>query len=325
MSSPLPATPSALGAPQVPDRADRAPAGTIYDLGYKRYLGTRLPQRTRWRVIMRQQLSHAWKTWWRFKIPLLAAVIATVASGAVMYLWADTVMGVLGRPNLEAGPGALLVRFVDGIVPLSVVWYCKIGFVASLTVAAQVVATDLRTGALTFYFARPVRPVDYVIGKAAGLAVLAALLVGAGPVLLSLLQLGLSGSVDELVGKLPNVGYAATIGALGTLVYSVVPLGFSALAPDRRWAVGLWTLYYVALGSIVTALGNAVWQPLAALDLTASLTRVSMALFDVTFVHSAPFAVGWGVASIVLHAGAALALVTWRLRQAADRGVGGSS
>lgn len=309
-----------------------APAGTIHDLGYQRYVGTRLPQATRWKVVMRQQLAFAWKTWWRFKVPMIGALIATVVGGAVMYVWADTVMGVLGRRGGPAeagagpgGPAGFVVRFLDGIVPLSVVWYCKLGFIASLTVAAQTVSTDIGSGALTFYFARPVRPVDYVLGKAAGLALLAALLVGLGPILLTLFQLGLSSSTEELVNKLPHLAHAALIGGLGTLVYSVVPLGFSALVTDRRWSLGLWAIYYVAFGSIMAALGMAVFPPLAALDLPTALTRVSMALFDVTFVHTVPFAVGWGVASVVLHAAVALALVLWRVRKEAHQGVGGGS
>ncbi len=303
-----------------------APAGAIHDLGYQRYIGTRLPQTTRWKVVMWQQLAFAWKTWWRFKVPLFGALIATVVGGAVMYVWSDTVMGILNRRGAaEAGPGAIAVRFLDGIVPLSVVWYCKLGFIASLTMAAQTVSTDVGTGALTFYFARPVRPVDYVLGKAAGLAVIAAALVGIGPVLLTLFQLGLSSSTEELVSKLPHLAHAALIGTLSTLVYSLVPLGFSAAVADRRWTVGLWAIYYVAFGSIVAVLGAAVYPPLAALDLTTALTRISMALFDVTFIQSVPFAVGWGVASVMAHAAAALALVLWRVRKESHQGVGGSS
>ena len=36
-------------------------SGQIHDLGYKRYVGTRRSQGTRWRVIMREQISNGWK------------------------------------------------------------------------------------------------------------------------------------------------------------------------------------------------------------------------------------------------------------------------
>jgi hypothetical protein len=305
------------------------PAGTVYDLGYKRYLGTRLPQGMRWRVIMRQQLGSAWKTWWRFKLSMVSAIIATLVAGAIMYVASDTVMQLLRRGDGGgANPvGQMALRFIDGILPLSVIWYCKIGFIASMTVAASVVATDVRTGAFTFYFARSVRPLDYVLGKAAGLALLAGLLTFAGPVLLALLRVGLSDSTSQITAQLRGVGYAGIVGLLGTALYSIVPLGFSALVADRRWAVGLWALYYVAFGSIMTGLGFAVWGPLAALDLPGALSRISYALFDVVLTaRGAPhFSIAWDIGSIAAHTIAALALVWWRVDKSARDGVGGMS
>lgn len=324
---------AAAGPPPQPAQrpAPSQPTGTVHDLGYKRYAGARLAQGLRWRVIMRQQLGFAWKTWWRFRLAMVGAVVATLVSGAVMYVASDTVMRILERSGPRGGEfnpmGQVALRFIDGILPLSVLWYCKLGFIASMTVAASVVATDLRTGAFTFYFARSVRPVDYVLGKAAGLALLAALLTFAGPVLLSLLRVGLSDSTAQVAEQLRGVVYAGLIGLLGTLLYSIVPLGFSALVADRRWAVGLWALYYVAFGSIMSGLSFVAWGPLAAFDLPNALSRVSYALFDVALAgRDVPhFSLGWDIGSIAVHAAAALALVWWRVAKAARDGVGGMS
>ncbi len=307
------------------------PRGTVHDLGYKRYAGARLAQGLRWRVIMRQQLGFASKTWWRFRLSMIGAIVATLASGAVMYVASDKVMSILARPGMRDSDfnpmGQVALRFIDGILPLSVLWYCKLGFIASMTVAASVVATDLRSGAFTFYFARSVRPVDYVLGKAAGLALLAGVLTFAGPVLLSILRVGLSEEAAQVTEQLRGVLYAGLIGLLGALLYSLVPLGFSALVADRRWAVGLWALYYVAFGSIMTGLSFVAWGPLAAFDLPGALSRISYALFDVTLTdRAAPhFSIGWDIASIAAHATAALALVWWRVAKAARDGVGGMS
>lgn len=324
--APAPLSPSVSGS-----MAAVAPVGTVHDLGYKRYHGTRLPQNLRWRVIMRQQLGFAWKTWWRFKLSMVSAVVATLVSGAVMYVASDTAMEMLGRGG-GGGRGfnpvsEMALRFIDGILPLSVVWYCKIGFIASMTVAASTVATDVRTGAFSFYFARSVRPADYVLGKAAGLALLAGLLTLAGPVLLAILRVGLSSSTADVVAQLRGVGYAMIVGLCATALYSIVPFGFSALVADRRWAIGLWALYYVAFGSMMTGLGIAVWPPLAALDLPGALSRISYALFDVTLLRQpgSSFSVVWDAASITLHTAAALALVGWRVSKAARDGVGGMS
>jgi hypothetical protein len=310
-----------------PDAA--VPAGAVHDLGYKRYLGTRLPRGRRWQVIMRQQLSFAWKTWWRYKAALTGAVIATLVAGAVMYAASDTVMSMLGRRGAPSAAlaSSMAVRFIDGIVPLSVLWYCKIGFLASMTIAASVVAGDVRTGAFSFYFARSVRPVDYVVGKAVGLVLLAALLLAAGPLALALLRVGLSTSTSQVLEQVKNLHYPLIIGALGTLVYSVVPLGFSALVNDRRWAMGLWAVYYMIVGGLMSGLGKLLWAPLGALDLPTALVRVSFELFGVGFTggNGANFSNGWAIASILAHAALALALVSWRVRRAALDGVGGAS
>jgi hypothetical protein len=58
------------------------PGGTIYDLGYKRYVGTRPSTGTRWLVIMRHQLGMGWRKWWRYKVALGLAVIVKCVCGS---------------------------------------------------------------------------------------------------------------------------------------------------------------------------------------------------------------------------------------------------
>ncbi len=325
---------SALAPPPrpAPPTPPAPPTGTVHDLGYKRYLGTRLPQHLRWRVIMGQQISYAWKTWWRWKLQMVSAVVATLVAGAVMYVASDTAMNILRPAGAERGGdfnpvGQMALRFIDGILPLSVIWYCKIGFIASMTVAASTVAADIKTGAFSFYFARSVRPVDYVVGKVAGLMLLAAILVLAGPLLLAILRVGLAEDTSQIMPLLRGLLNAGVVGALALLIYSIIPLGFSALVADRRWSVGLWALYYVAVGSIMTGLGHVLVPQLAALDLAGALSRVSFALFDVSLTGRplGDFSVAWDVGSIALHTLLALGLVSWRVAKASRDGVGGMS
>jgi len=76
-------------------------------------------------------------------------------------------------------------------------WYCPIGFITSLFVCASTVAGDVQSGAFTFYFARSVRPRDYVIGKLAGLTILLSLIMLAGPFLLAAVRLALSDDLSR--------------------------------------------------------------------------------------------------------------------------------
>jgi hypothetical protein len=294
--------------------------GQIHDLGYKRYVGSRRSVATRWRVIMRHQIATAWSGWWRFKLWLIAALLTTASISAVLYFMHDRVLKSLGAM------GGGIVNFADGLVPFSTVFYCKVGFLVSLTVSAAVVAGDLKSGAFTFYFSRSVRPYDYVLGKIAGLAVLLAVIMAAGPLVLAGVRLGLSENIDQLIELLPMLAKELAVGAVGTIIYAVVPLGFSALAGNRRHALVLWAVYYVVIGYMAGGIAYATTPVVGAIDLSACLHSISLHLYDQRFGGRSPdIPTSAALISIFGHAAAAIAAVIWRVRRAQQTGVGGSS
>ncbi len=278
-----------------PSESGSRPAGTIHDLGYKRYIGTRRAPGTRWRVITRHQIAISWKTWWRFKSALGLAVITTFVAGGLMYFASDQLS------RLARGP--LRLQLVDSVIPQSIAWYCRVGFLTSLMVGAGVVAGDVQSGAFTFYFARSVRPRD------------------------AALRLGLSESTDELVGNLQILPKALAIGVLATLVYAIVPLGFSALVANRRYALAMWAAYYLVVGTMAYMLGWVSSGSIAALDLPNALQAVAFDLFDVDFRFGRTLTIptGAAVASILAHAAAAIAIVSYSVRRSQITGVGGAS
>jgi len=295
-------------------------AGQIHDLGYKRYVGSRRAVSTRWTVIMRHQIATAWKGWWRFKPWLIAGLIATAVSGGILYFLHGNLLRMIG------GLSGQVIKFADGILPISMLWYAPIGFLASLTVSATVLAGDVQSGALTFYFARSVRPRDYVIGKLAGLGVLLSLIMLAGPLVLAGVRLGLSDDRHQLFELLPVAYKALAIGVLGTLIYAAVPLGFSALIANRRYAMALWAAYYLLLGSMAQGIGRLTSPTVAALDLASSLKSVSLSLFDVhRSGRDLSIPTSAALISILGHVAIAIGLVVWRVRNAQQTGVGGSS
>ncbi len=295
-------------------------AGQIHDLGYKRYLGSRRSVGTRWRVIMRHQLATSWKGWWRFKPWLIAAMLATAISGGVLYFLSGRMFRILG------GLGGQMVSLADGIIPFSLTWYCPIGFIVSLLAGATLVAGDVQSGAFTFYFARSVRPRDYVIGKLVGLSILLSLIMMAGPLVLAGIRLGLSDDLTQLIRYLPVVYKALAFGALGTLVYAAVPLGFSSLIPNRRYAMALWAAYYVVIGSMAQGIAFVTTPALAALDLGVALKAVALNLFDYHVSgRGAAVPVSAALISIFGHAAVAIGLMFWRVRNAQQTGVGGAS
>jgi ABC-2 type transport system permease protein len=294
--------------------------GQIHDLGYKRYVGTRRSVATRWTVIMHHQLSSAWKTWWRFKVWLVAAVMATAIAAGFLYLASGKVFRMIG------GMGGQAIKFADGILPLSTLWYCKVGFIVSLTIGSTVVAGDLQSGAFTFYFARSLRPRDYVIGKLVGLGILLSLIMLAGPLVLAGLRLGLSDNLDQMIDLLPILYRALAIGLLGTLVYAAVPLGFSALLGNRRYAMALWAAYYIVIGWMAQGVGYVTSPAIAALDLSAALNALSLNLFELHLSgNTLAIPTSAALISILGHAALAIGVVLWRVRSAQQSGIGGSS
>ncbi|MGE0871227.1 MAG: ABC transporter permease [Kofleriaceae bacterium] len=301
------------------------PAGVIHDIGYKRYGGARHGYSTRWRVIMRNHLATAWKTWWRFKSPLMVAVITMFVAGGIMVF--------LKNELFEAGGDRrhLVATFVrtmsDAVLPESFPFFVRCAFIVSLTIGARTIAGDVKSGAFTFYFARSIRPRDYVLGKLAGSCVVVGLLMIPGPFVLAVTRLGLSRSTDELIELLPLIPKTLALGALATLVMAAVPLAFSALVRNPRYSLALWATYYFVIGYVMQGAGMGLHSSISALDIATSLAVVARELYD----FRVPFTVTYWVPlhtallSLAIHAVAAIAIIVYQVRRLHGSGVGGAS
>jgi hypothetical protein len=294
----------------------------LRDLGYQRYTGSRLPASRRWRVIMRQQVTGAWRTWWRYKAALGLAAITTAVWGGLMFFLSDHVFRGMG------GVGRTFISYADAALPMSVEWYCRVAFYLSLTIGARLLAGDVQSGAFTLYFARSVRPRDYVVGQLAGYGLLVATLAG-GLVLLAGLRISLSDSLPEAATRLMLLPKALAISAVITVVYTVVPIGFSALVAGRRNALGVWAAYYLLFGTIVQTLGLLLGGSIAALDLPTAVVTLAFDAFDVSplFGRRAAWQLSSTVAGIAIaaHVVAAVIVIWYRVVRAQRAGVGGAT
>lgn len=295
------------------------PQGVIHDLGYARYAGERRPPSTLWRVIMRQHLAYAWKTRWRLKPWVLGAVMITVVVGAIVYLNKNTVMGMM------SALGAKTPTWLTSAIPFAYQVYRVPAFMISMTIGAAIVARDREIGAFTFYFSRPVRPLDYVVGKIAGQLILMATIFLAGPVVLSLYSVAMTDTTRDAIEQLKILPKTLIIGALGTMAYATVPLAFSAVAPRRTLALSFWAGYYIMVSTIVANVGALVWVPMKAFDLSSAMESLAMQLFDVRF-HGEKLAPLWAaVGSLVLQTAIAVAVIVSQVKREAEGSVGGSS
>jgi ABC-2 type transport system permease protein len=293
--------------------------GVIHDLGYARYAGERRPPSTLWRVIMRQHLSFSWKTRWRLKPWILGAVIITIVFGVLLWLSKNSILGAVSALSGDKAPTWLVAT-----IPFAYRFYRIPAFLITMTIGAAIIARDREIGAFTFYFSRPVRPLDYVVGKIAGQLVLIATIFLAGPMLLALCSVGFADDTDTALRQLKIIPKTIIIGTLATFAYSTLPLAFSALSPRRTIALAMWAGYYIMVSQIISGLGSLLWLPLQAFDLASAMDSVAMNLFDVKF-HGEKLAPLWAaLGSLVLQSAVATAIIVRMVTREAEGSVGGS-
>jgi ABC-2 type transport system permease protein len=293
----------------------------IYDLGYKRYAGPRRSVSQRWRVIARNQIDTGIKGFWRWKLSIGFTIMATTISAIIMFIYQDKAVGIFADKGQ---------RLADTVVPLAVTWYCKIALIVSLAISCLSIADDIAAGAFTFYFARSTRPVDYVLGKFVGLFVLIAPIMIGGPLILAGIQLALTPEGRSVTDELIVLPKVLLIGTLGTLVYSAVPMGFSALSKSRVMALGGWAIYYFMVGMVGNVMAFAGLTHAATLDIAGDLAQLSLHIFNLDLApHEGPGAPALGLVAsllgVLIPVIASPLVALWRVKQAADTGVGGAS
>jgi ABC-type transport system involved in multi-copper enzyme maturation permease subunit len=297
---------------------ERTSAGAaIHDLGYKRYVGTRRPQSTRWRVIVGNLVTTSWRGWWRMKMWIIGAILTTVGIGVPMYISRHEIFDQLKQQGVP-------MTWADALLPMSFQFYSWFGFVLGATVAAAQVARDLRAGAFEFYFSRPVRPVDYMLGKVGGVTLVMACALAAGPLLLSLFRVGLSREVDEILPNLVLVPRTALVGLVAALAYAAVPLALSTLSPRPRITIAMWVAFYFVFGGIASGLAHGLGRPdLAALSISDALVGFSFGIYGVEPLFQAVPSIGASTAALCGYTAVGLAVLHARVRRAERAGLGG--
>jgi hypothetical protein len=298
------------------------PGGTIYDLGYKRYVGTRRSAATRWLVIMRHQIAMGWKKWWRYKVALALAVITMFVAGGILYFSGSDLLRAFG-----ARGAGVRVAIQDSALPVSIRFFCLAAFVLTLTLGATIVASDNQSGAFTFYYVRSIRPRDYVLGKLAGYGTLVATIILVPPLLLACFRLGMSDNLDEVVANLDTIPKTIAVGLLGTLAYTAMPLALSSLVTKRRYALALWAAYYLIVGNMAFGISYVTSPVVAALDIPSAMLTVSYDLFDLNPLLRGFGRMTLGIALIglLLQSALGIALLWYQVSRDQKSGVGGSS
>jgi ABC-2 type transport system permease protein len=212
-----------------PPRITRA--GSIYDLGYRRYEGPRLGRAAAIRALVVHSLRSTYGIGRGGR-----SKIAPFVFGAMAVLPAIVIVGGLAIAARFGNPRALDEIQVIGFGN----YFSSVNAIIALFCAAQapeLFGRDQRHGVLPLYFARALRRSDYALGRLIGfwIGVLALLL--SPMVILFLGRVLLSTDIAASFGdNLPNIPPVLAQAVILSALYGGLAMTVSAYAPRRAYA-----------------------------------------------------------------------------------------
>lgn len=221
----------------------------IFDQGYQHWSGQLAGHRWRWLAVTRHGVRNLRKSW-VVRIMMLVAWLPALALVAVLTLWglleqqAASVVAFLQRmfpPDVIANPQ----DYRSAVWTIAYTYFFKAELFCALflvlTVGPSLVSRDLRFNALPLYLSRPVRRIDYFLGKLGIIAFFLAATVIApavGAYLLGLafsLDLGVILDTHRLLWASLGYGLIVSLSA-GTLMLALSSLSRRSIYVGLAWA-----------------------------------------------------------------------------------------
>jgi ABC-2 type transport system permease protein len=239
-------------------------AGSIYDLGYRRYDGPRLGRAH----AIRSLIVHSFRTTYGLGRSGRAKA-APVIFGAMAILPAVIIVGgltIAARFGFDRQlDDAELIGFNN--------YYSSVTAIVVLFCAAQapeLFGRDQRHGVLALYFARALRRSDYAVGRLIGFILALLILVLTPMVILFLGRVLLSTDIGQAFGaNLPNIPPVVAQGITIAALYGGLSMVVSAYSPRRAYAtagiIALFVLPGLIAGIVISIGSSAVgtWLVLA--------------------------------------------------------------
>jgi ABC-2 type transport system permease protein len=221
----------------------------IFDQGYQHWQGKLSGHAWRWLTITRQGVRAQMKNRW-LRIVMLFAWIPAIALAGVLIIWGLVEQGVGAvRPWIEGLPiGRQILAdplsFRPAVWGLAYDYFFRVEmfFSMSLVLLAgpNLISRDLRFNAFPLYFARPLRRIDYFMGKLGVIAVFLSA-VAIWPAIIAYL-LGVCFSLDLklIVQMLPLLLSSIAFGAVIVLSAGSLMLALSCLSRNSRYVAAFW-------------------------------------------------------------------------------------
>jgi len=238
-----------------------SPDAQIYDQGYRPFEGVLASPRTRFVVIAFNELRLAWKNKW-FKRWIMGSFVPLIVFAVLVVVRSRFSFAI---PNVMSKFWETQIFFAVGIVYFT---------------GRNAVGEDLRTGALTVYFSRPVSFVQYLTGKWMAIAV-GVLFVTLVPGLLLVIFRYLVESNVGSLDLLTWLGGLLGLCALLCITLGGVMLAVSAVTNRGRTAGIVWVVIYLGLIGVAEGLANAThYSELNAISFSRASLRLSEYLLD---------------------------------------------
>ncbi len=259
----------------------------IADRGYQPYEGPRLTTRRNHWVIMAMESRRIWAS-----LLVKISVLLAILYGSLQVLWLlgygyvvvnrveslnqPEILERINRELVETFSPAAVLDDINGQIIFAIL--------ISLAWGAGAIATDIRSRALQFYFAKPVTESRYLLGKTLPLSLYCFVLCvfpGIGGAVVEGFVLrgqGLMASRFALV--LPSIVYAALL----ALFISIVSVGISSLSRNRLLTLAYWaSLLFVplAVAFIVDLATSGSFQWLYLASPLSMLQTLGQAIFRV--------------------------------------------
>jgi ABC-2 type transport system permease protein len=263
----------------------------IFDQGYQHWHGTLSGHGSRWLTVTRHGVRAHFKNRWA-RIVILTAWVPALALAAVLVTWglieqkAALVQPLLalfsGLPDeIKVSPKNYRIAIWTISYQYFFQWEIFFSMILVMLVGPGLISQDIRFNAIPLYFSRPLRRIDYFIGKLGVIAFFLAA-VAVVPALLAYL-LGICFSLDLGIVRdtvrllLASVAYGSIVViSAGTLM-----LAMSSLSRNSRYVAGLWIgIWFVSniVAGTLTGVLKRDWCPMVAY--TENLMRLCRALLD---------------------------------------------
>jgi ABC-2 type transport system permease protein len=258
------------------------PAGSIYDLGYRRYEGPRLGRAHAIRSLFAHSLRSSFGVGRGGRAKIAPIILGAMAlAPAIAILAALTLVAQFGLDAQVASQSPIRYDTYFGTISTIVVLFCA-------AQAPELFGRDQRHGVLALYFARALRRSDYALSRVAGFVVALAILELLPQVVLFFGRVLLSPDIPRAVGDdLPSVGPVLAQTAVSAALLGGLSMTVSAFSPRRAYATaGIIALFTIPsiVATIVAGLGSStIGTWLILLSPTSVLDGTNAILFGTPF------------------------------------------